>query len=66
VAAFVASGSMAYAYFHVHFPHGWLPIENHGEPAAMFCWAFFLLVFTGSGAFALERAFSWRRGPRPE
>ncbi|MCH5677062.1 DoxX family protein [Streptomyces gilvus] len=59
-AAFVASGSMAYAYFRVHQPHALLPIENGGEAAAMFCWALLLLVFTGSGAFALDRLFARR------
>ncbi|GHJ37930.1 DoxX family protein [Streptomyces sp. TS71-3] len=54
-AAFVASGSMAFAYFKVHQPHALLPIQNGGEPAAMFCWALLLLVFTGSGAFAVDR-----------
>ncbi|CAM5233302.1 hypothetical protein SALBM311S_00774 [Streptomyces alboniger] len=41
---------MAYAYFKVHQPNGLWPMENSGEGAAMFCWAFLLLVFTGSGA----------------
>jgi putative oxidoreductase len=57
----IASGSMAYAYFHVHQPNAWLPIQNHGEPAAMFCWAFLLLVFTGGGAIAVDRLVSQRR-----
>ncbi|MDQ8701260.1 DoxX family protein [Streptomyces sp. LHD-70] len=54
-AAFLASGSMAYAYFSVHQSMGLWPLENSGESAAMFCWAFLLLVFTGSGAFGLDR-----------
>ncbi|GGZ74483.1 integral membrane protein [Streptomyces echinoruber] len=54
-AALVASGSMAYAYFDVHQRVALWPIENGGEPAAMFCWSFLLLVFTGSGAFGLDR-----------
>ncbi|ROQ32065.1 putative oxidoreductase [Streptomyces sp. PanSC19] len=56
-AAFLASGSMAYAYFKVHQPESLLPIQNGGESAAMFCWAFALLVFTGPGALALDRLF---------
>ncbi|MET7615528.1 DoxX family protein [Streptomyces sp. NPDC005408] len=56
-AAFIASGSMAYAYFNVHQPGGLFPIQNSGEGAAMFCWAFLLLVFTGPGALALDRLF---------
>ncbi|MFH8885138.1 DoxX family protein [Streptomyces californicus] len=59
-AAFLASGSMAYAYFKVHQPESLLPIENGGEPSALFCWAFLLLVFTGPGAVALDRLFGAR------
>ncbi|MBW5485892.1 DoxX family protein [Streptomyces bambusae] len=57
-ASFLASGSMAYAYFVVHQPEALWPLQNHGESSAMFCWAFLLLVFTGPGAFALERVFT--------
>lgn len=60
VAALVAAGSMAYAYFKVHQPNALWPMENGGEAAAMFCWAFLLLVFTGSGAFGLDRLFAKR------
>ncbi|MFD3835286.1 DoxX family protein [Streptomyces sp. NPDC058642] len=59
-AAFIASGAMAYAYFKVHQPDALWPIENGGEGAAMFCWAFLLLVFTGSGAFGVDRLFQKR------
>ncbi|WP_327387555.1 DoxX family protein [Streptomyces sp. NBC_01207] len=54
-AAFLASGSMAYAYFTAHQPDALFPIQNSGESSAMYCWAFLLLVFTGPGAFALDR-----------
>ncbi|MFJ8078551.1 DoxX family protein [Streptomyces sp. NPDC096176] len=56
-AAFVAAGSMAYAYFKVHQPESLFPLQNGGEASAMFCWAFLLLVFTGPGAWALDRLF---------
>jgi len=54
IAAFFASGEMAVAYFWQHQPQGLLPIENGGEGAVMFCFAFFLLVFIGGGAFAMD------------
>ncbi|MGY4394306.1 DoxX family protein [Streptomyces sp. TE12347] len=54
-AAFIASGSMAYAYFTAHQAEALFPIQNNGESSAMYCWAFLLLVFTGPGAFALDR-----------
>jgi putative oxidoreductase len=58
-AAFIASGSMAYAYFNVHQP-GPVADQNGGEASAMFCWAFLLLVFTGSGALGVDRLFKGR------
>ncbi|MEV5202053.1 DoxX family protein [Streptomyces sp. NPDC053720] len=57
VAALICSGSMAYAYFKVHQPEALFPLQNGGEPSAVFCWAFLLLVFTGPGALALDRLF---------
>ncbi|MFJ9180421.1 DoxX family protein [Streptomyces sp. NPDC102360] len=64
-AAFVASGSMAYAYFKMHQPEALWPIQNGGEAAALFCWTMLLLVFTGSGALGLDRLFA-TRGERVE
>ncbi|WP_329125694.1 DoxX family protein [Streptomyces sp. NBC_01353] len=65
-AAFLASGSMAYAYFKVHQPEALFPLQNSGESAALFCWAFLLLVFTGPGAVALDRLFGAARGAEAE
>jgi putative oxidoreductase len=45
---------MAFAYFTVHLPHGFFPINNHGEDAVMFCFAFLLLIFAGGGPYALD------------
>ncbi|MFI5853910.1 DoxX family protein [Streptomyces parvulus] len=65
-AALVSSGSMAYAYFKVHQPGALWPMENGGEASAMFCWAFLLLVFTGSGAFGLDRLLTRHTSEREE
>ncbi|PGH47787.1 DoxX family protein [Streptomyces sp. Ru87] len=54
VAALVCSGSMAYAYFVVHQPEALFPIENGGEPSAMFCWAFLLIAVLGPGRWAVD------------
>jgi putative oxidoreductase len=59
-AAFLASGAMAYAYFKVHQPNALWPLQNGGDPSALYCWAMLLLVFTGSGAFGLDRLFGGR------
>ncbi|MFD6416831.1 DoxX family protein [Streptomyces sp. NPDC060194] len=61
VAAFVCSGSMAYAYFSVHQGSGLLPIENGGEASALFCWTFLLIAAFGPGRWAVESALG--RGP---
>lgn len=53
IAALLCSGSMAYAFLFVHVKTGILPIQNGGEAAVMFCWAFFLIAVLGPGAFAV-------------
>ncbi|MFI9158967.1 DoxX family protein [Kitasatospora aureofaciens] len=60
-AALLCSGSMAYAYFGVHQEHGLWPIQNGGEPAVMFCWAFLLIAAVGPGGLTLGRVL--RRVP---
>ena len=54
-AALLSSGAMAYAYFVVHQPKGLLPIQNGGELAAVYSWAFLLLAFTGAGAWSIDQ-----------
>ncbi|CAM3007573.1 hypothetical protein BST27_14230 [Mycobacterium intermedium] len=58
-AAFIASGEMAVAYFWMHQPKALIPIAdppqgNGGALAILFCFAFFLLVFTGGGRYSLD------------
>jgi len=57
-AAVVCSGTMAYAYFIVHQPQALFPIENGGEKAALFCWAFLLVAILGPGRWALSSALT--------
>jgi putative oxidoreductase len=61
VAAFLASGEMAVAYFKMHAPRGFWPIVNKGELAVAFCFAFLFIAAHGAGPYSLGRAF--RRGP---
>ncbi len=58
--AFVAAGLMAWAYFQVHVPRGFFPIENGGEPAVLFCFFFLFLAANGGGAFSLDGFFTAR------
>jgi putative oxidoreductase len=54
LAAFVASGEMAVAYFMVHASGGFFPIQNHGEPAVFYCWFFFFAIFYGAGRWSID------------
>ncbi|MGW1771236.1 DoxX family protein [Streptomyces sp. NPDC002104] len=54
--ALLCSGTMAYAYFTEHQPHGLLPLQNDGESAALYCWAFLTLAVLTPGALSLPGA----------
>jgi putative oxidoreductase len=53
--AFICSGEMAYAYFTVHQPRGTLPIQNAGEPAALFCFIFLFIATRGGGLLSVGK-----------
>lgn len=53
--AFLLSGMMAVAYFMVHFPMSFFPINNMGDAAVLFCFVFLYLAFAGPGAWSLDR-----------
>ncbi len=56
IAAFIASGEMAVAYWMVHVPKGGLyPALNGGDAAILFCFAFLYLAAAGPGAWAINR-----------
>jgi putative oxidoreductase len=55
VAAFIASGEMAVAYFTVHAKAGFWPILNGGELAVLYCFVFLFIVWQGPGPFSLDR-----------
>jgi putative oxidoreductase len=54
LAAFICSGQMAVAYFAVHQKRGLFPIENNGELASVYSWAFLMIASVRSWAWALE------------
>jgi putative oxidoreductase len=54
LAAFVASGEMAVAYFMGHAPKGFWPVGNQGDAAVLYCFIFLYLVFAGPGSWALD------------
>lgn len=54
-AAFIASGTMAVAYWMVHAPGNLFPTNNGGDAAILFCFVFLFLVFSGPGAWSLNK-----------
>ena len=54
-AAFLASGEMAVAYFMSHYPKGMWPIQNQGELAVLYCFAFLYIAARGAGRFGIDR-----------
>jgi len=60
-AAFLASGTMAVAYFMFHASGGFFPIVNRGELAVVLSWLFFFMFFYGPGRFSVDGMM--RRGP---
>src|SRR6266404_4638236 len=66
LAAFLAAGEMAVAYFTVHAKMGYFPIQNHGELAVLFCWFCLFVVFHGAGRWSLDALlFGKRSSPAP-
>lgn len=56
LAAFVAAGEMAVAYFIAHFPRGFWPVANMGDAAILFCFVFLFIAAAGPGAWSVDRA----------
>lgn len=56
-AAFLASGTMAVAFWQFHFAAGKpLPIQNGGEMAVLYCFIFLAIAGKGAGRFAMHRS----------
>ena len=61
IAAFIAAGEMAVAYFMMHAQGGFFPIVNHGEAAVFYCFFFLFVLFHGPGAWSLD-AMLFKKG----
>jgi putative oxidoreductase len=55
LAAFLASGEMAVAYFMMHQPRGFLPLKNGGELAAIYCFVALFIASRGAGKWAVDK-----------
>ena len=56
LAAFIAAGEMAVAYWMVHAKMGFYPAVNMGEAAILFCFVFLYLAAAGPGAWSVDGA----------
>lgn len=54
IAAFLCSGLMAAAYFMAHAPKGFVPAENGGELAILYCWIFLFIAAHGGGKLSVD------------
>lgn len=61
IAAFIAAGEMAAAYFIAHAPKGFWPIQNKGELAVALCFAFLFIAASGGGRYSLDSTLRRRR-----
>lgn len=53
--AFLLSGLMAVAYFMGHASKGFLPLQNGGELAVLYCFVFLFFSVAGGGRWSLDR-----------
>ena len=66
IVAFLCSGQMAVAYFMAHqfragedgMMLGWLPIQNRGELAVLYCFLFLFIAMAGAGKWSLDNRSS--------
>ncbi len=52
--AFICSGTMAVGYWMAHGFNALLPIQNGGELAALYCFAFLYIAAYGGGVWSLD------------
>ena len=58
VAAFIAAGEMAFAYWIAHALQNFFPVNNGGDAAILYCFVFLFLVFAGPGRWSID---AWRQ-----
>ena len=63
-AAFIASGTMAVAYWYAHAPQNVFPVNNGGDAAILYCFVFLYFVFAGPGRVSVDGAANRIEGTR--
>lgn len=72
IAAFIAAGEMAVAYFWMHWPPlegpkgSFWPMANNGEPAVLYCFGFLALAALGAGTLSADARRRPRTGAVPQ
>ncbi|HVE73166.1 MAG TPA: DoxX family protein [Thermoanaerobaculia bacterium] len=64
IAAFIASGEMAVAYFKQHAGDGFWPTLNGGELPVLYCFVFLYFAFAGPGPWSIDAMMGRGRGRR--
>lgn len=64
IAAFLAAGQMAVAYFMAHAPQGLWPILNNGELALLYMFIFLYIMSHGPGRFGVDTYLKAEPGAR--
>ncbi|MEA2166044.1 MAG: putative oxidoreductase [Thermoanaerobaculia bacterium] len=60
IAAFLASGEMAVAYFKAHAHGAFWPIQNQGELAVLYCFLWLFVAMHGAGIWSLDNMMGRR------
>jgi putative oxidoreductase len=55
-AAFLASGTMAVAYWMAHAPQNFFPVNNMGDAAILYCFIFLYFAAAGAGIWSVDTA----------
>lgn len=53
-AAFLASGTMAVAYWYAHAPQDFFPVNNMGDAAILYCFVFLYIAAAGPGPWSVD------------
>jgi putative oxidoreductase len=64
-AAFLASGTMAVAYWIAHFPRDFFPVNNMGDAAILYCFVFLYICAAGPGPWSVDAWRSAGKLPQP-
>ncbi|RAU81908.1 DoxX family protein [Pontibacter arcticus] len=65
IAAFIASGQMAVAYFMAHASENAWPLLNNGELSVLYCFLFLYIASRGSGIWSIDALLNRNTAAEP-